>query len=263
MLQELLEQDQFELVFREKQEKADKDIRLVYLMNDAVESFLVFKNARMTGEYRKDYEGELEASISHNGKEYILIVRQGNSVVTLFFDDIFPEVHLYDYGEIGHFWVQGYEYLRQLEYRIAILRDKLYYLGEEFCTPKERELAALSEFPPLNYCCYPAVPNQYIVPREDGWRPSEEAITVMEELAGKVNDKRMKLIATLFKIDNLYDYIDIEFKHVGPDNQDNYLLIFDIADRIQMAIAFKKFIKHLFIYILLFGLGILGYFIFA
>ena len=50
MLQELLEQDQFELVFREKQEKADKDIRLVYLMNDAVESFLVFKNARMTGE---------------------------------------------------------------------------------------------------------------------------------------------------------------------------------------------------------------------
>ena len=58
MLQELLEQDQFELVFREKQEKADKDIRLVYLMNDAVESFLVFKNARMTGEYRKDYEGE-------------------------------------------------------------------------------------------------------------------------------------------------------------------------------------------------------------
>ena len=75
--------------------------------------------------------------------------------------------------------------------------------------------------------------------------------------------KQMKLIATLFKIDNLYDYIDIEFKHVGPDNQDNYLLIFDIADRIQMAIAFKKFIKHLFIYILLFGLGILGYFIFA
>ena len=64
MLQELLEQDQFELVFREKQEKADKDIRLVYLMNDAVESFLVFKSARMTGEYRNDYEGELESDIA-------------------------------------------------------------------------------------------------------------------------------------------------------------------------------------------------------
>ena len=30
--------------------------RLVYLMNDAVESFLVFENARFTGEYLPDYE---------------------------------------------------------------------------------------------------------------------------------------------------------------------------------------------------------------
>lgn len=52
------------------------------------------------------------------------------------------EVYLYNYGEIGHFWVPGYEYLRQLEYRIAIARDKLEYLGEEFCTEEERALGA-------------------------------------------------------------------------------------------------------------------------
>ena len=40
---EVLGQGQFELLFTE-----DK-IRLVYLMNDSVESFLVFENARMTG----------------------------------------------------------------------------------------------------------------------------------------------------------------------------------------------------------------------
>ena len=50
MLQELLEQDQFELIFSEQpdshqkkeraEEKNRQDIRLVYLMNDAVESFL-------------------------------------------------------------------------------------------------------------------------------------------------------------------------------------------------------------------------------
>ena len=57
MLQELLEQEQFELI-------QGKDIRLVYLMNDAVESFLVFHNAKMTGEYRADYEGEISASMS-------------------------------------------------------------------------------------------------------------------------------------------------------------------------------------------------------
>ncbi len=50
----LLAQDSFELL---------DGFRLVYLMNDAVESFLVFQNARMTGTYLKDYEGELEAEL--------------------------------------------------------------------------------------------------------------------------------------------------------------------------------------------------------
>ena len=53
-LQLLLDQGQFELIF--PSEDAPSDIRLVYLMNDAVESFLVFQNARLTGEYVPDYE---------------------------------------------------------------------------------------------------------------------------------------------------------------------------------------------------------------
>ena len=60
-LVQLLEQNQFELIFTEQ------DIRLVYLMNDAVESFLVFQNARMTGKYRDDYDGELEATLEKQG----------------------------------------------------------------------------------------------------------------------------------------------------------------------------------------------------
>ena len=40
MLQELLEQNQFELLIPEEPDA--KDIRLVYLMNDAVDSFLIF-----------------------------------------------------------------------------------------------------------------------------------------------------------------------------------------------------------------------------
>lgn len=43
MLEELLEQDQFELLLPE--------YKLVYMMNDAVESFLVFHGARMTWEF--------------------------------------------------------------------------------------------------------------------------------------------------------------------------------------------------------------------
>ena len=146
MLEELLEQDQFELLLPE--------YKLVYMMNDAVESFLVFHGARMTGIYQDDYEGPLDASVTYENGEYVLVVHQDDSVVTLFYQSLSVEVHLYNYGEIGHFWVEGYEYLRQLEYRIAILRDKLEYLGPEFCTPTEQKLAMSEQFPPLNYCCY-------------------------------------------------------------------------------------------------------------
>lgn len=218
-LAELLGEDQFELVavngkdsqdmeadsesifseetaekFRDKERGAisyvqDGKIRLVYLMNDAVESFLVFGNARMTGVYKPDYEGEILADLSRQGREYILVVHQDDTVVTLFFETLILEKHLYDYSQIGHFWVEGYEYLRQLEYRLAILRDKYDYIGGDSCNALEEKLSALVEFPPLNYCCYAAVPEKYIVPREDPWVPSESAFEVMEEIAKQAGDR--------------------------------------------------------------------------
>ena len=192
-LAQLLEQDQFELIFTEQ------DIRLVYQMNDAVESFLVFQNVRMTGEYKDDYEGELDATLEKQGQKYVLIVHQGDTVVTLFFENLIQENHLYEYGTIAHFWVKKYEYLRQLEYRLAILRDKYDYLGEKSCNEKEKQLAQLVDFPPLNYCCYPAVPAKYIVPRENPWEPSEDALMVMEELAERAGDRFLKIVLKLYR----------------------------------------------------------------
>ena len=188
MLEELLEQDQFELL---PAKEGDTERRLVYLMNDAVESFLVFRGAALTGHYLEDYEGALTWSMSRDAARYVLVVRQGDNAVTLLFENLDLEVHLYNYGEIAHFWVPGYEYLRQLEYRIAILRDKCEYLGPEYCTPEERRLAHLAYFPPLNYCCYPAVPAKYIVPIPDPWNPAEEALNVMEELARECGNKKL------------------------------------------------------------------------
>lgn len=60
--------------------------------------------------------------------------------------------------------------------------------------------------------------------------------------------KQMDLINQLFNIEKLYDYIDIEFRHVGPQQADNYLIIFDVISRKYMAQTFKSFIKQLFIY---------------
>ena len=76
--------------------------------------------------------------------------------------DVYKRQQLYNYGELGHFWVKGYENLRVMEYQIAILRDKYEYLGEKYCTEYEGKLAMLRDFPPLNYLFYPAVPEKYI-----------------------------------------------------------------------------------------------------
>ena len=187
----LLEQEQCEFVdipdgFTGQTESGE--LRLIYLMNDAVESFLVLKNARMTGNYVRDYEGEFEGSVEKADRdlceaEYILVVHQGRNVFTVFFEDILLETHLYNYGELGHFWVKGYENLRVMEYQIAILRDKYEYLGEKYCTEYERKLAMLRDFPPLNYLFYPAVPEKYIVPVDNPWEVTAEALAVMQELA--------------------------------------------------------------------------------
>lgn len=196
MLEELLGQDQFELL---PSKECDTERRLVYLMNDAVESFLVFRGAALTGHYLEDYEGALTWSISRDATRYVLVVRQGDNTVTLLFEKLDLEAHLYNYGKIAHFWVPGYEYLRQLEYRIAILRDKCEYLGMEYCTPMERRLAHLAYFPPLNYCCYPAVPEKYIVPIPDPWNPSEDALDVMEELARECGNQKLGQRLALYR----------------------------------------------------------------
>lgn len=205
-LAQLLEQDQFELLLPEKTKKdgdvsvAGKvDIPLVYLMNDAVESFLVFRNARMTGEYCSDYQGELQASMTRQDGRFVLVIKQDDTVLTLFFEDLELEVHLYEYAYTGHFWVKDYEYLRQLEYRLAILRDKYDYLGEAYCTEEEIKLAALVEFPPLNYCCYPAVPEKYIVPREHPWIPLNDAIDYMERLALECGDASFAKLLSIYR----------------------------------------------------------------
>ena len=99
MLEELLAQNQFELLPPNEEKK---EIRLVYLMNDAVESFLVFKEAKMTGFYEEGYEGSVDATLKRDKDRYILAVLCGDSMVTIFFQRLEFEYMLYDYGEIGN-----------------------------------------------------------------------------------------------------------------------------------------------------------------
>lgn len=64
----LLSQGQFELLLPgERYGGGEKEIWLVYLMNDAAESFLVFHDAELTGTYQKEYEGEIDVALEKDG----------------------------------------------------------------------------------------------------------------------------------------------------------------------------------------------------
>lgn len=81
--------------------------------------------------------------------------------------------------------MKGYEYLRQLEYKIAILGDKWEYLGEDCCSEEEKKLAVLREFPPLSYLFYPAASLAYVREKEEPWKCSPLAAKLVEEAANR------------------------------------------------------------------------------
>lgn len=237
----IIEQGMFEPVGISKQNSKNgvQDYRIIYLMNDTVESFLILKNARCTGEYNEQFEGFTDIELEKREEGYVLIVKQEKSYFLIFFDEIELENHYYNYGTTGHFWIRGYEYLRVLEYQVAIVWDKMCYIGKESCTDEEINIASLKQFPPLNYCSYPCVSDIYQVPLEDKWYLSKKANKFMIELAEKTDDielrekllryeknptiKNAKKVAKIFRrkkhkkvIDKLIEYIK-DAASVYPD----------------------------------------------
>lgn len=181
----------FELnVFYPVHIEGEKDWAVAYLMNDAVESFLVFRNSVMTGDYC-DIDVEQTASIDKLDDGYMLIVNQGGeNVFTIRFKELVLRTYLFNYGCMGHFWVKGYEYLRQLEYQLADIRDKYRYLGDEYCSEKEMLLMKLADFPPIKR--YRSVPDRYYVPYPDC--VYQETIDYLVNMAYQVNDSSMARI---------------------------------------------------------------------
>ena len=60
--------------------------------------------------------------------------------------------------------------------------------------------------------------------------------------------KQLNLMGQLFNMRNLYANINMEIEHIGPENEDNYLIIFENADRPEMAASFKRWIKTTCVY---------------
>ncbi|WP_310604269.1 DUF3878 family protein [Anaerosporobacter sp.] len=182
-LAQILKENVFELI----EKKKERQYHIVYMMNDAIESFLVFENAVMIGAYETENEDSLQGTLDHVGDDYILSVRQGNSnSFTIRFSRLTLENTLYQYHNIGHFWVKGDEYLRQINYRLGILQDKYQFLNKKVCTQDEIDLLSFYEFAPLrNYICV-------------SWEKEEPFITSMRgiqaflQIAQEANDSSME-----------------------------------------------------------------------
>lgn len=63
--------------------------------------------------------------------------------------------------------------------------------------------------------------------------------------------RQFNLIDNLFKINKLYDYINVDIKHVGPLNADNYLIVIDVVSRKEMTYALKRVLKQTILYIII------------
>ena len=63
--------------------------------------------------------------------------------------------------------------------------------------------------------------------------------------------RQFNLIDNLFKINKLYDYINVDIKHVGPLNADNYLIVIDIVSRKEMTYALKRVLKQTILYMII------------
>ena len=64
--------------------------------------------------------------------------------------------------------------------------------------------------------------------------------------------KQLEILAVALKCRNLYDYIVLGIEHVGPINADNYLIVIDMAARMNMGSSFKIMMKQAILYLIIF-----------
>ena len=71
--------------------------------------------------------------------------------------------------------------------------------------------------------------------------------------------KQMILVNNIFDVQKtgFFDIIDANVKHVGPENADNYLIVFDIASRKEMVRRWKRVILQIIVYAVVAGIILL------
>ena len=253
-LNEILDCDAFELhsdsQFSHGSDNSTKNFYIPYMMNDALECYLLLKNGRMTGKYLPDFKGEISAEFIYQpsdstNKEWpdntakssrinnssAIIFRQGtDNVFTIWFEDAFRVLKCYRYDQIGHFWVKGEEHWRRLVYIIGTIYDKCEYMGNQVCNEKEIALLPLMEFAPFRM--YSPIHESL----DEYYSESSEGLTCMTSLAEEANDREFLRFLNIYRLAPTKFIRNILFHALNhPNRQKLYELIFY---KVQEASAF-------------------------
>ena len=180
--EKLIACDALELVRRP--ENNLENIYIPYMMNDAVEYYLILKECKVIGDIPERIpEGTSVQSAENDPKRGIIFGLLDCSRVSIWFLECEIVMELFQYHQIGHFWVQGQEQWRQLVYMIGTIFDKYVHIGEEVCNAEEQELLPLITFAPFRY--WSPVHEEL----ENKYPDAETGIQCMQKLAEEAGDR--------------------------------------------------------------------------
>lgn len=192
-IKDLLEQNAFEVQMKNSPSGA-LDFYVPYIMNDAMECFLLIRNVYLQGEYLNYFYDDTRVELLGSKQRPALVFYQGTSnVFTVWFEDCYQLLNCYRYDQTGHFWRKGQEQWRRLVYIIGTIHDKYKYMGEQICNEDELELRKLMGFAPFRMY------TPFDEPIDEQYADSEDGFLLIKQYAEDVDDKVFLTLLKLYK----------------------------------------------------------------
>lgn len=192
-IENLLEQHAFEVQMKNSP-NGSLDFYVPYIMNDALECFLLIRNVYLQGEYLNYFYDDTRVELLGSRQRPALVFHQGTSnVFTVWFEDCYQILDCYRYDQIGHFWRKGEEQWRRLVYILGTIHDKCKYMGDNVCNETELELIKLMGFAPLRM--YTPI-NESL---DEIYPDSEEGFQLIQKYAEEVDDQFFLKLLKLYE----------------------------------------------------------------
>lgn len=158
-----------------------------YMMNDAVEDYLILTDCQVIGRIPKKTEKLIGISLVTGETRPGLRVRETEEeFCTIWFTDALRHLQCYDQSRILHHWVTHEEHFRRLVYMIATMHDKIRFHPDAAITSiPEANLAMLMEFRPFYYW------SPIDLPLDPFYHEEEEGVQAAKELVREAGEEHL------------------------------------------------------------------------